>query len=155
MSGLYLCKHRTDRLTFLHAVLTAILERAAMRNIQRAWSLTFNTLDLFCSDPYEWKTERQEEPVYMDEEIFLQHPLLELPPRYFQDTLPRSDEQKERISARSWQIKSMLMFFSFWRRTSSWITDSCTETSSAEVASSHTRISGSRESARAILIRCL
>ena len=47
MSGLYLCKHRTDRLTFLHAVLTAILERAAMRNIQRAWSLTFNTLDLF------------------------------------------------------------------------------------------------------------
>ena len=28
----------------------------------------------------------------MDEEIFLQHPLLELPPRYFQDTLPRSDE---------------------------------------------------------------
>ena len=47
MSGLYLYKHRTDRLTFLHAVLTAILERAAMRNIQRAWSLTFNTLDWF------------------------------------------------------------------------------------------------------------
>ena len=47
MSCFHFLKYRPCCFTFFHAMLTAVLERASVRNVQRTWCLTLNTLDLF------------------------------------------------------------------------------------------------------------
>ena len=128
-----------------------------MGNIQRAGGLTLGSRcwgpRSFCSDPYEWKTVPPEEPVYMDEEIFFRNILSrnylhDIPEVHDSNLMSKGTDQSQIMTD-----KKHADVFSFWRRTRRRITDSCTETSSAEVASSSHQDLRFVESARAILIR--
>ena len=116
MSGLYFCEHRTDRPAFLHAVFATILEWTAMRNIQRAGGLTFDALDLFVLIHMNGKLCPQKSLcIWMKRLSVTSSPrnyLHDIPEVHDSNLMSKGTDQSQVMAD-----KSMLMFFSFWRRT--------------------------------------